>query len=156
MSFTYPVRLASIEALIATEHGGRRPLVYEEIRLLGLFAQAVLDDVEEAWPVDTSLSRDSFEYEVHGNDTVTRGVGFDVLNDVWYAQYVHYAGTPANPPLWLTLIPEAVQVNAERFMPRIRRQVLLTEQAIRLNTQRGGRGFLDLVSQRLADAFRAA
>ena len=156
MSIRYPVRLASIEAVIAVEHGGPRALVYDERRIIDLFAQEVLGTIEDAWPVDTSLSRDSFTYEVNAGYDVETGVGFTIENDVWYVQYVHYAGTPADPPLWLTLIPEAVQAVAPRYIDRLRRQVRLTEAAIRLDQRSGGRGFLDLVTRRLPLQFVAA
>lgn len=156
MSIRYPVRLASIEAFVSVEHGGRRALVYEERRILDQFAQAVLGDIEEAWPVDTSLSRDSFEYGVNSGHDVKDGIGFTIENDVWYVQYVHYAGTPAEPALWQTLFPAVVQAHAPRYLALLKRQIQLTEIAIRASVNRGGRGFLDLVTERLPPAFVAA
>lgn len=98
--FVVPVRLASVEAHLLRAHGSARSLTHDEILVLEGHVEAMVGDIQAVWPVDTSTSRDAFEWYV-----LPVGVQFEIANDVDYAEWIHRSGTPADPPLWQTLIP---------------------------------------------------
>jgi hypothetical protein len=105
MGFEYPVRLRSVEDVVRRLHGSDRSLSVSEIRILSTATDEILSEIVDAWPVDTSTSRDAFEVDLH---TGPGDYGFTITNDVDYAEYVHPKGTPPEPPLWKTLIPSIV------------------------------------------------
>ena len=105
MGFEYPVRLRSVEGVVARLHGGSRSLSAREIRILADGADEILAEIIDGWPVDTSTSRDAFEIDL---STAPGDYGFTISNDANYAEYIHLKGTPAEPPLWETLIPAVV------------------------------------------------
>ena len=109
MGVEYPVKLRTVMAEIRRLHGSDRGLSSSEIDVLAAHTGAIVDAVADAWPVDTSTSRDAWVDVLH---TTAGNVGFDLVNDVYYAEYVHYAGESPDPPLWETLLPETVQAMA--------------------------------------------
>lgn len=134
MSIAYPVHLDSLRRYVATAHGAPRPLTAREISILSRFAAACLDVIEEAWPVDTSLSRDAFDYDLYAGDYSGKGVvGFTIVNPVWYAEFVHPAG--AGPtPLWTYLFPAVVQELAPTYLRLLQQAVDATEAEVRRGT----------------------
>lgn len=149
MSLVYPVRLRSIEAYIASVHGSPRPLSAEEILVVDDYAGRMIDDVQDAWPVDTSTSRDAWVWETSSE---VGEVGFVLLNDTPYVQYVHLAGQPADPPLWETLLPAVVGSYADDLLRDLRAAVDRTEAEARRNAAQGGRGFIDVIARLLRPA----
>lgn len=105
----YPVRLRTVMAAIVRLHGAPRGLSATEVEVLADHAGAIVDAIADAWPVDTSTSRDAWTDILY---TSAGNVGFDIVNDVYYVEYVHRAGEPAIPPLWETLLPETVAAMA--------------------------------------------
>lgn len=95
------------------------------------FAQAVLTEIEDAWPVETSLSRDSFDYSIedggYGDDDA---VGFTIENPVWYVQYIHRAGEGPTP-LWTFMFPQVIQSLAPPWLVKLRLQIDATEATIK-------------------------
>ena len=127
MSLTYEARFTSIQRYIVAVHGSPRPLTAGELHIVDQFAVAALLDIEDAWPVDTSLSRDSFDYTAYdGGFSPDDPVGFDIENPVWYAEYVHRRGEGPTP-LWESLIPNVVQSLATVYLPRLRSEIDATE-----------------------------
>jgi hypothetical protein len=108
MGFEYPVRLDSIDVYRSTRHGSFRFLELEELQVLDRYAAEILNEIEDAWPVDTSTSRDSFSYTLLGDGTT----GFTIQNDCDYAEYITEADTTTvrdgGTPLFDTLIPKIV------------------------------------------------
>ena len=136
MSLTYPVHMASIERYIVAVHGSPRPLTAQEIRVIDAFAEDCLTQIEEAWPVETSLSRDSFTYEVQDGGYKDEPIGFEIQNDVWYVQYIHYAHH-GHTPLWTYLFPEIVHATAPKYIQRLRQAISDTEDQLRHGTKFG-------------------
>ncbi len=143
MGIEYPIRLRTIEAYIRLRHGSDRDMSADEIQVLQEWAGVIVDDIANQWPVDTSTSRDAFSYTIELD-----GVGFVILNDADYAQYVHRAGTPAEPALFETLIPEVVDANIEAMFAAMRRAVDTTEAQIAMVRpgKKRQRGILDILS----------
>jgi len=128
MSFTFPVRLTSVEAYLRTVHGSDRALAASEIRVLSEYADRILVDVEDEWPVDTATSVDSFDVDLH----VQRGfIGFDINNSASYAQYVHRKGGNPEAPLYLELIPRVVLDYRDALIADLKRAIDATEAAAR-------------------------
>lgn len=126
MSIVYPVHLDSVRRYVLAAHGSPRPLTNREIDVLDQFAMAALDVIEEAWPVDTSLSRDSFTFSTQDGDYEQGPIGFTIENPIWYAQYVHPAGT--NPtPLYTYLFPAVVQEMAPFYIGCLKAAIDRTE-----------------------------
>jgi hypothetical protein len=130
VSLTYPVQMASIERYIVAVHGSPRPLTAREIRVVDAFAEDCLAQIEEAWPVETSLSRDSFTYEVQDGGYTNEPIGFEIQNDVWYVQYVHLAGHGPTP-LWTYLVPEVVHNTAPKYLQLLRQAISDTESELK-------------------------
>lgn len=131
MSLTYPVRFASIERYVVTSHGSPRPLTHIEGQVIHAFAEAVLTEIEDAWPVETSLSRDSFDYtEQDGGYGADEPIGFTIDNPVWYVQYIHRSGEGPTP-LWTWLFPQVVQSLAPPYLVKLRLEIDATEAQIR-------------------------
>lgn len=143
MGIEYPIRLRTIEAYIRQRHGSDRDMSADEIQVLQEWAGIITDEVSNDWPVDTSTSRDSFSSIVE-ND----GVVFVILNDADYAQYIHRAGTPAEPALFETLIPEVVARHRDAMLAAMRGAVDATEAAIAKvpSGKKRARGILDILS----------
>lgn len=122
-----PVEFASIRAYIRTIHGGARWLLPAELAFLDEIGAGLRNWVAARWPVDTGTSRDAWEYQVKG----TRNeVSVTIYNDVDYVEWVHYKGTPENPPLWeqlQALIPSIIGPLLAQFRTVIDR----TESALR-------------------------
>ena len=108
MGFEYPVRLDSVDTYRSSRHGSFRYLELEELQVLDTYASELLNEIEDAWPVDTSTSRDAFFYTLLSDGTT----GFTIQNDCDYAEYITEAGTTpvrdGGTPLFDTLIPKIV------------------------------------------------
>ena len=132
MGFTFPVRLTSIETYLRVAHGKDRPLSAAEVALLSEYADRILIDIEDEWPVDTATSVDSFSTTLH----TQRGyIGFDIENDASYAQYVHRKGGTPEAPLYLDLIPNVIGQYQSRLLADLRAAIDRTEaEAKRRNT----------------------
>lgn len=128
MGFVYPIRLTSIEGYIRTVHGSDRPLTAAEIAVLSDYADRVLVDIEDDWPVDTATSVDSFSTTLH----TQRGyIGFDIENDADYAQYIHRKGGHPENPLYLTLIPSVLLSWRDDLLQDLQRAIDRTQAEIR-------------------------
>ena len=127
MGIRVPIRLTSIEAYLVNRHGSARGLGVDELDVLDAGAAAMVQDIENAWPVDTSTSRDAFTYVVQGRRD---RVGIVIENDVDYVQFVHYAGEQPEPPLWRTLIPETWAAHKAGILADLQRAIDETERLI--------------------------
>jgi hypothetical protein len=145
MSLTYPVYLRTLDEYIRVAHGSARPLTAEEMLVMDEYAAAVIEDVQDAWPVDTSTSRDAWTYTLRD---APGEMGFVLENDTYYVQYVHESGMPADAPLWEYLLPQVVQSYAGLLLSAMRSAADATEQESTRNRATGGRGFLDIIAAR--------
>lgn len=89
MGFTVPINLTSIDAYIDEKHHGYRHLALNEIQVLDAYVNDILNQIEDAWPVDTSTSRDSFSYTLSDDGSV----GFTLINDCDYAEWIVEPGS---------------------------------------------------------------
>ena len=149
---TYPVRLKSIEDYIRLINGAPRQMVKSERDILDDYAGQILADIENAWPVDTSTSRDAWTYTVIGR---ADWMGFILDNDVDYAEFVHYAGAPASPALWETLLPATVATYAPGLLAALRTEAAATQPRIADNQRQGGRGLLAVLQRVIRPATAA-
>lgn len=145
MSVVYPVYLRTLDDYIRSAHGSARPLTAEEMLVMDGYAAAVLEDVQDAWPVDTSTSRDAWTYTLRD---APGEMGFVLENDTYYVQYVHESGMPPTSPLWEYLLPQVVQSYAAPLLAAMRSAADATEQAATRNRAAGGRGILDIIAAR--------
>lgn len=107
MGLSLNIQLDSIRNYINEQHQGFRYLALSEIQTLDRWATTIVDQIIEAWPVDTSTSRDSFGFTINSDETV----GFTITNDVDYVEFivakgdhsVENGGTPI-----IDIIPERV------------------------------------------------
>ena len=135
MGLEIPVRLQSIEQYIIQKHNGFRYLELNEIQTLDQWAGDIVQTIEDEWPVDTSTSRDAFSY------TLMEGgeVGFTILNDVDYVEYIHRKGTPSiaegGTPLYAELIPQVIQQYKEGMLQALRDAVDVSEAAFQTQAQ---------------------
>ena len=135
MGLEIPVRLQSIEQYIIQKHNGFRYLELNEIQTLDQWAGDIVQTIEDEWPVDTSTSRDAFSY------TLMEGgeVGFTILNDVDYVEYIHRKGTPSiaegGTPLYAELIPQVIQQYKEGMLQALRDAVDVSEAAFQAQAQ---------------------
>lgn len=143
MSLVYPVRLRSVEAFIREVHGSDRALTATEILTIDEYAGAMLDDIQDAWPVDTSTSRDAWTYDLEESPGDIR---ITFSNDTYYVQYVHLSGE--DEPLWESLVPSVVQRYASDLLLAVRADILATEREIARNQAFGGRGLVDIIARR--------
>lgn len=120
----YPVRLMSIELQIRAT-GRVRGLSAIEIGALRYWSDVIMEDIEDGTPVDTGFLRDSWEVELHTDADL---IGFDIINDADYADYVHPKGDPA--PLWTTLIPEVIARHRTDMLRDLSATVRRTEEAM--------------------------
>jgi len=102
------------------------------------FAGLIVDDIQEAWPVDTGLSRLAFDWVLLSQ---VGTVGFDIINDVDYVEFIHRAGDATRTPLWTTVIPAVIQGWAPRMLAALRRAIDRTEAGLR----RTGSDFIDIL-----------
>jgi hypothetical protein len=102
------IPLKTVMAAIVRLHGSVRGLSTTETAILDAHAGAIVDDIADQWPVDTSTSRDAW---THILDNSAGNVGFTLINDVEYAEFVHRAGEGPDP-LYETLLPEVVRAHA--------------------------------------------
>ena len=129
MALEVPVRLESIETYILQKHRGFRYLELSEIQELDQLAELIVSDIEEAWPVDTSTSRDAFRYEL-----MTGGeVGFTIFNDVDYVEYIVEPGSKSvengGTPIIDIIIPQVIAANRELLLAKMRTAVDIAEAA---------------------------
>lgn len=124
MGFEYPVRFRSVEQVVSRLHGRDRSLSVAEIRILADGADEILAEIVDAWPVDTSTSRDAMQVDI---ETGPGFYGLTISNDADYAEYIHLRGTPAEPPLWETLIPAVVAQKAPQIVARLVAEIPRTE-----------------------------
>jgi hypothetical protein len=131
---------------IRQEHGEYRDFALDELSILNAYADIIRQDIMSAWPVDTSTSRDNFVTTLENGPAFT---GIILENDLDYVQFVHYAGTPAEPPLYQTLIPSVWYAYKPELEAALFEAIRRTEKVIRENEAHGGRGFLDIVARKL-------
>jgi len=129
MGLEVPVRLESIEQYINTQHKSFRFLELSEIQALDDLASYVVAEIEDAWPVDTSTSRDAFRFEL-----MTGGqVGFTIFNDVDYVEYIVEPGSKSvengGTPIIDIIIPRVIRDNKEMILGAMRTAVDLAEAA---------------------------
>lgn len=122
------IGLPSIEALVLQLHGRTRALTPNEEDVVDRYAGEVRDYVVARWPVDTGTSADAWQYEV---DVSPGSYGFTVLNDIDYAEWVHYAGSPttdeAGVSLGETLIEEGWLAVRSALLTELETEVRATE-----------------------------
>jgi hypothetical protein len=147
MSLVVPVRLESIERYIVQKHGSARQLDTAELRILQQYGERIVELIQANWPVDTGYSRASW---VVVTKVKPGQVAFEVQNDAPYVQYVHLMGTPAQPPLWQTLVPRVVQAVAPGLLVALRAQIDKTEAEL----SQTGMTFLDRIRSQRPSAFR--
>lgn len=127
MGLKIPIRLESIEQYILEKHKTFRYLELSEIQALDDLAELIVGDIEEAWPVDTSTSRDAFRYEL-----MTGGqVGFTIYNDVDYVEYIVEPGSHSvengGTPIIDIIIPRIIAGNKEMLLASMRTAVDIAE-----------------------------
>lgn len=99
------IELKGIEAYVKKKTRGQpRPLSPVEVETLYYWADLMLVYIKNQWPIDTGTSRDRWSLVA---DTSPGRMALFVENPMYYASYVHRAGTPAEPPLWEVLVPQA-------------------------------------------------
>lgn len=145
-----PILLPSIEAYIVERHGSPRGLSADEIELLGELADGIVEQIADGWPVDTSTSRDTWEAFVEEDP-----LGFTIVNDTDYVEWVHLAGTDPEPPLWETLIPDVWEANRDAVVDAMRRAIDITEADI-VAARAEGIGERAVLSGRYRSSGRAA
>ena len=105
MAVLVDIRLRTIEDYITKKNGGRpRPTTPDEEDVVYRWTALMLAYIRNKWPVDTGTSRDRWSIIFDGSPG---RMALFIENPMYYAEYVHVAGTPPDPPLWETLIPEA-------------------------------------------------
>jgi hypothetical protein len=139
MGLEVPVRLESIEQYIIQKHNGFRFLELSEIQALDDLAGYIVADIEDAWPVDTSTSRDAFRFEL-----MTGGmVGFTIFNDVDYVEFIVEPGSASvangGTPIIDVIIPQVIGENRELLLGAMRDAVDLAEAAYVAPVARGRR-----------------
>lgn len=127
----YRVALASIDAYVVRVHGRPRELTLAERRVLIAYADRMVEDVANEWPVDTGFSRDHWASKISGR---AGQVAIILENSADYVSFIHRAGTPEIPPLWTTLLPEVVNRYAARLLADLRAAIDRTEAATRQGT----------------------
>lgn len=147
--FDQRVRMRSVEDYLVAAHGSARTLTIDELDVIDRHASAVVESIEDAWPVDTSTSRDAFFHVLLDDPEI----GYVVSNDADYAEWVHPKGDPV--PLLDTLVPDTIEADVPALAAELRLAIDATERRAAENARRGGRGFLDIVSRRFG-AGRAA
>lgn len=124
MGIEVPIHLKSIEDYIIAKHGEWRQLTLPERRILDRYGRKIVARVQDEWPVDTSLSRDNFEVTIQA---FKRPLMILIENDVFYAQYVHRAGTDPDDALWRSLIPRIIAEVSADLLYELRAEIDRTE-----------------------------
>ena len=137
MGISMPVRLRTVEDYIVSRHGFMRQLTLAEFNVLRAILDDLVEQIQENWPIDTGLSMTAFEWTIQSTPEL---IGFTILNDVDYVEFIHRRGTSPDPPLWLTLIPALLSAYKGRINTALIVAVDRTEGHIRR-----GRSFLDLL-----------
>lgn len=149
MGIRVPIRLTSVEKYIEQQHGEFRQLTLEERRILRRYAEYIVERVQQAWPVDTGRSRDGFTAVIEASK---KPVQIVITNDVYYVQWVHYAGTPADDVLWRTLLPNVIKEVRDNLLAEIRAEVDRTEARLAAGRPTRTRGLVRLPFSRGARA----
>ena len=144
MGIEVELRVTSVSAHLKRAHGSVRSLAVSELRILETYAEAIVEDIQAAWPVDTSTSRDAFTFTTADRENIA----IVVENDADYAEYVHRKGTAPEPALWETLIP-AVWDRYKVDLARELRAAVDATEALIVSERAKGKGGLT-VSQVLA------
>jgi hypothetical protein len=131
-ALTFPIRLQSIDLLLLTEHGSPRSLTARETSTLRDYADLIVEEIQEAWPVDTGTSRDAWGYELYNHPP---GIGFDITNDMEYAAYVCEVGRPG-VPIYTSLVPTVVQRHAVALRNQLTLQIKDEEKRRALRAER--------------------
>lgn len=139
MGIEVPIHLKSIEDYIIAKHGEWRQLTLPERRILDQYGAEIVDRIQAEWPVDTSFSRDHFEVTVQG---WKRPVLILIENDVFYAQYVHRAGTDPDDALWKSLIPRVIAEVSADLLFELRAEIDRTEASLLQGFMPAGNGLL--------------
>ena len=132
MGLRIPIRLTAVEQEVVRQNGRPRDLSIDERNVIDAFAEAMVTDLEEAWPVDTGLSRDAWSWVLEiapGDYTLI------ILNDVDYVEYIHRAGENPDSPLYLELVPQVVAAYRERFKAAMAITVQATQAKLRPGQQ---------------------
>lgn len=137
MGIEVVLRLRTVEAHLRMRHGRMRDLGVDELRVLDTHAADILDSIQAQWPVDTSTSRDSFLYTLRAD---VSEIAIVIENDTDYAEYVHRAGTPADPPLYETLIPAVWATEAPALVSDLKAAIDATEAVIASEQAKGKAG----------------
>lgn len=99
------IELKDIDAYVKRKNRGiPRPLTPVEVETLFYWANLLLVYIKNQWPIDTGTSRDRWSVVA---DTSPGRMSLIVENPMYYASFVHRAGTPATPELWSVLVPQA-------------------------------------------------
>ena len=125
MGLTFPVRLASVERFLVSQHGARRFLTDAEEAILDRWAGVIVEAIADDWPVDTGLSSSSWEWLIF--DDLDEGIGFTIINETPYVQFIHRTGTHATPALWETLIPQIATQYAPAMMAELMARIQIEE-----------------------------
>ena len=119
----YPTEIAAFLGA----HGGLRALTPGEESVLYEYGEELLRGIVSAWPVDTGTSQDAFSFYTSGDPG--EGFGIVVENPMYYAEYVHLAGTMPEPPLWRTLFPAVWAPIKPRLLADLFAAIRATEHA---------------------------
>ena len=107
----------------------------DELRILDTYAEAIVEDIQSGWPVDTSTSRDAFAFVT----TDYKAITVVIENDADYVQYIHRAGEPKEPPLYETLIPEIVNTHGPDMVAAMKAAVDRTERELKQATTKAAK-----------------
>lgn len=136
MGIEVELRLTSAEAHLKRTHKAVRSLSVDELSILERFGEAIVEDIQGAWPVDTSTSRDAFTFTT----TDRERIAIVIENDADYAEYVHRKGTAPEPPLWETLIPSVWDRYKADLARDLRAAIDATEALIEAERAKGKKG----------------
>lgn len=127
------LRLASLDAYVATVHGAPRALTSDEVGVLAAWGRGIVAHIRNRWPVDTGTSQDRWTFEV--NPTPGE-MAIVVENDMFYAAFVFRKGDPSRTPIWESLVAEAWERAREPMLREAREAVDATEAAFRATRTR--------------------
>lgn len=133
--------LPMVDAYLLRKHGSPRSLTAEESDILWEYGADMERYVVDRWPVDTGTSRDMFSFTVSGQPGT---ISITFANPMFYAEYVHLAGSPSiaegGTPLYAELFPEARDVYRDRLVQELEAAIDQTEEEIaRASVDRGRR-----------------
>jgi len=127
------IRLQSLDAFLRRAHGGLRALTPAEGLVLDRWGAVMVQYIKDRWPVDTGTSRDRWTFEVRGSPG---GIGIQIENDMFYADYVHRVGDPSKTPIWQGLVTQAFMLAKDQMLAEARQAVQATEAAARREVSR--------------------